>query len=124
MLHHEESPEKPQYNMATPPFLGKLPIFRPSISINFEKVELSIIDEKEYKDLVFHFVRYVLETSIEMMSLFYHELIGTTEEYDGKKYLVINDSLLILINIIHKYSYKHCMNVYEQIFLLISLTNL
>ena len=108
--------------MATPPFLGKHPIFRPSISINFEKVELSIIDEKEYKDLVFHFVRYVLETSIEMMSLFYHELIGTTEEYDGEKYLVIG--LLILINIIHKYSYKHCMNVYEQILLLISLTNL
>ena len=24
MLHHEESPEKPQYNVATPPFLGKL----------------------------------------------------------------------------------------------------
>ena len=27
MLHDEESPEKPQYNMASPPsFLGKLPI--------------------------------------------------------------------------------------------------
>ena len=25
MLHHEESPEKPQYNMATPPFLDKPP---------------------------------------------------------------------------------------------------
>ena len=25
MLHHEESPEKPQYNMATPPFLDKHP---------------------------------------------------------------------------------------------------
>ena len=50
MLHHEESPEKPQYNVATPPFLGKLlPILpnppfsskhfqTPPISINFEKV--------------------------------------------------------------------------------------
>ena len=25
MLHHEESPEKPQYNMAIPPFLDKPP---------------------------------------------------------------------------------------------------
>ena len=46
MLHHEESPEKPQYNMATPPppvcltppFLAK--IFRPPpISINFQKAD-------------------------------------------------------------------------------------
>ena len=52
MLKHEESPKKPQYNMAThlfldtpppplcltPPFLAE--IFRPPpISINFEKVE-------------------------------------------------------------------------------------
>ena len=27
MLHHEESPEKPQYNMATLPFLDKPPHF-------------------------------------------------------------------------------------------------
>ena len=27
MLHHEESPEKPQYNMATLPFLDKPPPF-------------------------------------------------------------------------------------------------
>ena len=54
MLHHEESPEKPQYNMATSPFLDKPPTpnlpnppfsskhFQtapPPISINFEKVE-------------------------------------------------------------------------------------
>ena len=50
MLHHEESPEKPQYNMATPPFLDKPPILpnlpfssknfqAPPISITFERVE-------------------------------------------------------------------------------------
>ena len=49
MLHHEESPEKPQYNIATPHFQTSphfpLPPFSsknfqtPSISINFEKVE-------------------------------------------------------------------------------------
>ena len=27
MLHHEESPEKPQYNMATPPVLENHPPF-------------------------------------------------------------------------------------------------
>ena len=51
MPHHEESPEKPQYNMATPsPFLDKPPRFcltpfssknfqTHPISINFENVE-------------------------------------------------------------------------------------
>ena len=51
MPHHEESPEKPQCNMATPPPISRqtLPFcltppflaknFRPPISINFEKVE-------------------------------------------------------------------------------------
>ena len=51
MLHHGESPEKPQY-MATPPFLHKFPnhfvlppplvlakIFAPPIFINFGKVK-------------------------------------------------------------------------------------
>ena len=51
MPHHEESPEKPQYNMAappisrqTPPILSNPPFSSktfqpPPISINFEKVE-------------------------------------------------------------------------------------
>ena len=52
MSHHEESPEKPQYNMGTPPISRQSPsfcltspfqakIFRlpPPNSINFEKVE-------------------------------------------------------------------------------------
>ena len=44
MPHHEESPEKPQYNMATPPFLDKPPFSSknfqtPPISISFEKVK-------------------------------------------------------------------------------------
>ena len=58
MLHHGEYPEKPQYNMATRPFLEKpspilpyppfssknfhtphLPTPTPAISINYEKVK-------------------------------------------------------------------------------------
>ena len=46
MPHHEESPEKPQYNMATPPPILPYPPFPaknfrppPPISINFDKVE-------------------------------------------------------------------------------------
>ena len=35
MLHHEESPEKPQYNMATPPFLDN-PSPPPFSSKNFQ----------------------------------------------------------------------------------------
>ena len=44
MLYHEESPEKPQYNIAIPPFLDNpTPLFShkfsdpPSKSTNFEK---------------------------------------------------------------------------------------
>ena len=50
MLYRKESPEKPQYNMATASFLDKPthfaspPLFQqkfsvPSISINFEKID-------------------------------------------------------------------------------------
>ena len=45
MLHHEESPEKPQYNMVIPPPHFAYPPFPsknfrpPPIFINFEKVE-------------------------------------------------------------------------------------
>ena len=43
MLHHEESPEKPQYNMATPPFCPTPPFlakfFRLPHFHQFEKVE-------------------------------------------------------------------------------------
>ena len=48
MLYHEESPEKPQYNIAIPPFLDNpTPLFShkfsdpPSNSTNFEKFEPS-----------------------------------------------------------------------------------
>lgn len=45
MPHHEESPEKPEYNMETPPFcltpLFLVEMFTPRpISINFGKVKL------------------------------------------------------------------------------------
>ena len=29
-----------------------------------------------------------------MLSLYYHELIGNIEEYEGKKYLMIDDNIL------------------------------
>ena len=49
MLHHEGSPKKPQYNMATPPPFCLSPLFQqkfpdPPISINFEKVEPSLYE--------------------------------------------------------------------------------
>ena len=49
MLHHEESPVKPQYNMATPPFLDKPPHFAyppPFSSQNFQTTPISINFEK------------------------------------------------------------------------------
>ena len=48
MLHDEESPEKPQYNMATPPFLEKPPILPnpPFSSKNFQTLPFPSILKK------------------------------------------------------------------------------
>ena len=45
------------------------------------------IDEKNYKDLVIYFTRSVHIKSIQMLSLYSHELIGKIEEHEGKKIL-------------------------------------
>ena len=42
MLHHEESPEKPQYNMATPPFC----LTHPFSSKNFQTLPFPSILKK------------------------------------------------------------------------------
>ena len=42
------------------------------------------MDEKNYKNLVILFSRYVNSKSRKMMILYYHELMGRTEEQEGK----------------------------------------
>ena len=41
-----------------------------------------------------YFTRYVHSKSIKVLNLHYHELIGKTEEHEGKKYLTYRDHLL------------------------------
>ena len=41
-----------------------------------------------------YFTRYVHSKSIKVLNLHYHELIGKTEEHEGKKYLTYHDYLL------------------------------
>ena len=43
-----------------------------------------LIDEKNYKDLMTYFTRYIHSNSIKMLSLHYHELMGKIEEHEGK----------------------------------------
>ena len=43
-----------------------------------------LINQKNYKDLVICFIRYVHSKSIKMLSLDYHELMGMIEEYKEK----------------------------------------
>ena len=38
-----------------------------------------------------YFTRYHSDKSIIMLNLYHEELIGTTKEYEGKKYLMVND---------------------------------
>ena len=54
-----------------------------------------LIDKKSYKDLVFFFTRYhhVKSTSISKVSK-NDELIGKTEEYEGTKYMIVDDYTL------------------------------
>ena len=44
----------------------------------------SLIDEKNYKDLVIYHTRDVHWKSIKMLSMHYHELLGKIEEHKGK----------------------------------------
>ena len=45
------------------------------------------IDKKSYKHLAIYFNRYHLVKSIIILNLFYDELLGKVEEYEGKKIL-------------------------------------
>ena len=49
---------------------------------------------KTIKDLVINFTIYVHSKSIKILSLHYRELIGTIEEREGKKYLMVDDYML------------------------------
>ena len=41
-----------------------------------------------------YFTRFHPNKSVTMLSLYYDELIGTIEEYGGKKYLMVDDHTL------------------------------
>ena len=58
------------------------------------ETENILINEKNYKDLVIYFTTYYHSEFIKMLRLRYHELMGTIEEHEGKKYLMVDDSML------------------------------
>ena len=41
-----------------------------------------------------YFTSYVNSESIKMLTLHYHELMGKTEEHEGKKHLMVNGCML------------------------------
>ena len=51
-------------------------------------------DEKNYKDLLIYFTRYIHTKLIKILILYYHELIEAIEEHGGKKYLIVDDFML------------------------------
>ena len=61
-----------------------------------KKLEIKniLIDEKNYKDFVIYFARYAYKKSKKMLHLHYHELMGTIEEHEGKKYLMVDNNVL------------------------------
>ena len=63
---------------------------------NNQKIKIFfLINEKNYNDMVIYFTRYVHSKSIKVLSLLYHELMGKIEEYEGKKYLIIDDDCML-----------------------------
>ena len=52
------------------------------------------IDDKNFKDLVVHFTRYVNRKPIKMLSLLFYKLIRKIEESEGKKYLMVDDYMV------------------------------
>ena len=74
-----------------------------STTINFDNLvkakkkletENILIHEKNYKDLVIYFTRYVHSKLIKMLSLYYHELMGKVKIYEVKKFLMIDGYVL------------------------------
>ena len=57
------------------------------LQLSTKKLETEniLIDGKNYIDLTIYFTRYLHSNSINLFSLHYHELIGKTEEHEGKK---------------------------------------
>ena len=51
-------------------------------------------NEKNYEDLMIYFTAYVHSKSIEMLSLYYQELMGVNKEHEGKKYLMVNSYMV------------------------------
>ena len=68
-------------------------------SIEAKKIETRniLVNEKNFKDLVICFTRYVNNKSIKTLRLHYDELIGKTEEHEGKKYLIVDDYMLDIV---------------------------
>ena len=50
-----------------------------------------LINKKSYRNLVIYFTRYHSEKSVTILNLYYDELIGKIEQYEGKKYLMADD---------------------------------
>ena len=50
-----------------------------------------LINKKSYRNLVIYFTRYHSEKSVTILNLYYDELIGKIEQYEGKKYLMVDD---------------------------------
>ena len=44
--------------------------------------------------MVIYFTIYDYGKLIRMLNLYYHDLVGKIEEYEGQKYLTINDNIL------------------------------
>ena len=51
-------------------------------------------------DLVIYFTRYIHKEPVKMLSICYHELMGKTEEHEGKKCFMVDDQMLG--KVIHK----------------------
>ena len=56
------------------------------------ETKIIIINEKNYKNLTKYFTRFVQSSSIKMLSLHYHELMGKIKDPEGKNYLMVNFS--------------------------------
>ena len=49
------------------------------------ETENNLMDEKNYKDLVIYFTRYIHSKSLKTLSMYYHGLMTKTEEHEGIK---------------------------------------
>lgn len=88
---------KNKYKMICKDFISKSKVYNyynDLVKVKDLKIKSIIIDEESYRDQIIYFLGMFLKYQYGESRLYYCELFEKIEGYDGRKYFVVNDSVL------------------------------